>query len=305
MKPDNFLVGRGDKSALVYVIDFGLAKRYRDPKTSLHIPYKNNKRLTGTARYASINTHLGIEQSRRDDLEGICYVVTYFLRGNLPWQGMTARNKNDKYRKIMDTKIGTSLDVLCKGLPGRSVVGNWLVDEFQTMLKYCRSLKFEEDPNYIYLKGLLKDVFTRSGFQYDFEFDWNTRMPLERKLQSSERLQRFPPPQFPLSPRVPEVKLPDGEEMYPHEILMLLERRCIPGWRVRCPKTRWPSTSPLLPRTGTDFRRGFQSSQEYRRRTRRGNVLIARESDRKQEEQQEGERKKVAVVNNKCCCVVF
>ena len=119
MKPDNFLVGRGPKSAIIYIIDFGLAKRYKDPKTNLHIPFRNGKSLTGTARYASINTHMGIEQSRRDDIEGICYVLLYFLKGSLPWQGLTAKNKNDKYRRIMETKVATSTEALCKGLPGK------------------------------------------------------------------------------------------------------------------------------------------------------------------------------------------
>ena len=117
IKPDNFLIGSESQSTRISIIDFGLAKRYRDQKTGHHIPYKNNKSMTGTARYASVNTHIGIEQSRRDDLEGVCYVLMYFLRGGLPWQGLAARAKHEKYRKILEVKMSTSVETLCKGFP--------------------------------------------------------------------------------------------------------------------------------------------------------------------------------------------
>ena len=118
VKPDNFLIGKGKNKNQVYVIDFGLAKRFRDPKTGDHIPYKDGKSLTGTARYASIYTHLGIEQSRRDDLEAIGYVLMYLNTGSLPWQGLKAKTQKEKYQKIMEKKISTSLEELCKDFPG-------------------------------------------------------------------------------------------------------------------------------------------------------------------------------------------
>ncbi|XVE88687.1 hypothetical protein DITRI_Ditri19aG0088900 [Diplodiscus trichospermus] len=104
IKPDNFLMGLGRRANQVYVIDFGLSKKYRDTSTHQRIPYRENKNLTGTARYASMNTHLGIEQSRRDDLESLGYVLVYFLRGSLPWQGLKAGTKKQKYEKISEKK---------------------------------------------------------------------------------------------------------------------------------------------------------------------------------------------------------
>ncbi|CAN6336595.1 unnamed protein product [Urochloa humidicola] len=162
IKPDNFLMGLGKRANQVYVIDFGLAKKYRDTSTHQHIPYRENKNLTGTARYASVNTHLGIEQSRRDDMESLGYVLMYFLRGSLPWQGLKAGNKKQKYEKISERKIATSTEALCRGYP----------TEFASYFHYCRSLRFEDAPDYQYLKRLFRDLFIREGFQFDYVFDW-------------------------------------------------------------------------------------------------------------------------------------
>jgi serine/threonine protein kinase len=114
-------MGLNNQSNIVYLIDFGLAKKYRDGKTFHHIPYKENKTLTGTARYASINSHLGIEHSRRDDLESIAYVLIYFSKRLLPWQKMKGASKQEKYHKIMEKKMMIPVEVLCKGLPGRQI----------------------------------------------------------------------------------------------------------------------------------------------------------------------------------------
>jgi len=164
MKPDNFLMGLGKKGNLVYVIDFGLAKKFRDQRTHQHIPYREHKNLTGTARYTSINTHLGIEQSRRDDMEALGYILIYFLNGTLPWQGLRAKTKAQKYEKISEKKLSTPVEELCKGAPA----------EFATYQNYVRSLRFEEKPDYAYLRQLIRNLFHRQGFSYDYVFDWNT-----------------------------------------------------------------------------------------------------------------------------------
>ncbi|KAB2018846.1 hypothetical protein ERO13_D08G234500v2 [Gossypium hirsutum] len=162
IKPDNFLMGLGRKANQVYIIDYGLAKKYRDLQSHKHIPYRENKNLTGTARYASVNTHLGVEQSRRDDLESLGYVLIYFLRGSLPWQGLKAGTKKQKYDKISEKKMVTPVEVLCQSYPS----------EFVSYFHYCRSLRFEDKPDYSYLKRLFRELFIREGYQFDFVYDW-------------------------------------------------------------------------------------------------------------------------------------
>eukprot|EP00927_Polykrikos_kofoidii_P071642 TRINITY_DN6789_c0_g1_i2.p1 TRINITY_DN6789_c0_g1~~TRINITY_DN6789_c0_g1_i2.p1 ORF type:complete len:379 (-),score=57.59 TRINITY_DN6789_c0_g1_i2:93-1229(-) len=174
IKPDNFLIGHGKKSNIIYLIDFGLAKKYRDPRSQHHIPYRENKSLTGTARYASINAHLGVEQSRRDDLEAIGYVLMYFNRGQLPWQGVQASTKMEKYHKIMECKRSTSVESLCMGYPA----------VFSSYLTYCRALRFEDRPDYAYLRRLFKDLFMREGFVNDGLFDWSEPVGTSTEMDS-------------------------------------------------------------------------------------------------------------------------
>jgi serine/threonine protein kinase len=170
IKPDNFIMGINKKKHLVYIVDFGLSKKYKDPKTNEHIPYKDGKSLTGTARYASIFTHLGIEQARRDDLESLGYLILYMLIGELPWQGIKAKSKKEKYQKIMEKKLYTSLEQLCNGQPSKK--GYITLDEFVSFFQYCRGLQFDEKPDYSYLKCLLKSIFERYNYDYDYVYDW-------------------------------------------------------------------------------------------------------------------------------------
>jgi hypothetical protein len=170
-------VGRGNKSCIIYAIDFGLAKKYKDPKTGLHIPYRDGKNLTGTARYASINTHLGIEQARRDDIEGLGYILVYFMRGSLPWQGLKARTMKEKYEKIKEKKISTSLDALCQGFP----------DEFKTFIQYARDLKFEDRPDYSFLKNILRHICEKNQLTFNYnKYDWILKKEEARNEKKKE-----------------------------------------------------------------------------------------------------------------------
>ncbi|KAL6940503.1 hypothetical protein ACO0QE_004407 [Hanseniaspora vineae] len=179
IKPDNFLISQYQRYQssvkkccisskndpnLVYVVDFGMAKQYRDPSTKQHIPYRERKSLSGTARYMSINTHLGREQSRRDDLESLGHVFFYFLRGSLPWQGLKAPNNKLKYEKIGHTKQASSPEFLC--------MNGKFPKQFGQYLQYCRTLKFDEEPNYDYLIGLMDSVLEQSGQKDDQIYDW-------------------------------------------------------------------------------------------------------------------------------------
>ena len=163
IKPDNFTIGRGKKSHIIYLIDFGLAKKYKSSKGNHeHIKYSENKKLIGTARYASINALKGCEQGRRDDMESLGYVLMYFLRGNLPWQGLKLSKRDDRNKKIYEVKKETSPEELCVGYP----------KQFCEYIRYTRNLKFEQEPNYDYLKRLIYSVMNKYEYNFDFLFDW-------------------------------------------------------------------------------------------------------------------------------------
>ena len=166
IKPDNFVMGFQEYNAYLYLLDFGLAKKFRSSKTLIQYPYVKKKKLTGTARYASIHALEEMEQSRRDDLEAVGYVLMYFLRGNLPWQGLKIKAKEDRYKKILDKKKETSSEELCMGFP----------DEFKIFVDYTKNLGYTENPNYKMLKeNFVKLVKIKMCESFDYVYDWTTQ----------------------------------------------------------------------------------------------------------------------------------
>jgi serine/threonine protein kinase len=148
-------MGIDAQASMAYLIDFGLSKQYRNPSTYEHIPPNTGLGLIGTATFASINSHLGLELGRRDDMESLAYVLIYFLRGRLPWQDLR------RAKSIMKRKQEMTLHKLCRGLPA----------EFLSFLEHCRSLSFEEIPDYEYISNLFTDPPLREGLTV---FDWES-----------------------------------------------------------------------------------------------------------------------------------
>ena len=162
VKPENFVIGLNESSNIIHVIDFGLSRRFKDKVTGQHIPYKENRHMIGTVRYASINSLLGIEQSRRDDIEALGYVITYFFYGSLPWQSNKDKGKAEQF-KILEKKLITPPEILCKKMP----------KQFMIFFNYVRKLKFEDRPDYSYMRSIFAMLlFSRTKVGMKFCFDW-------------------------------------------------------------------------------------------------------------------------------------
>lgn len=160
IKPNNFVFGVDDKQKELYLIDYGFTKKLII--NGNHIPYKENRDFKGTYRYSSLNSHLGIEQSRRDDLESLAYVLIYLLKGSLPWQNVRIKDKTEKIKKIKKIKAETSSEKLCEKLP----------EEFLNILKYSKKLEFDEKPDYEFLKKCLMNCMVKFGYEFDSQFCW-------------------------------------------------------------------------------------------------------------------------------------
>lgn len=154
-------MGVGTQATIVHVVDFGLAKRYLIHDT--HIPYNDHCELSGTARFSSLNVHFGVENTRRDDMESLVYVLLYFLRGSLPWQHIHDTTK-ERELALLNIKKKTSTKSLCSGFPS----------EFGQFLEYTRSLNFSDSPDYAFIRCLFASVRDREGYRLDGVFDWTT-----------------------------------------------------------------------------------------------------------------------------------
>ena len=180
IKPDNFAMGLDELSNIVYLIDFGLAKKYRSMTTLIQYPITKKNKLTGTARYASINVLKGYEHSRRDDLESMGYILIYFLKGNLPWQNIKAKTKEEKYIKILQKKIEISSYELCKGFP----------KDIENFLEYTKNLEYDERPDYKFLRKLFDNIMKKENFNYDYIYDWTTLE--EKESRKNNRIKTEP-----------------------------------------------------------------------------------------------------------------
>ena len=160
IKPENFLVGNPDTS-IIYIIDFGLSKKYRSSRTGKHISFSKNNKFYGTMNFSSINAMKGYQMSRRDDMISIGYMLIYLINGKLPWS-ILEKGKLERFRKILSIKSNTTNEELCKYLP----------IEFYEYMNYVKSLKFEEKPNYIYLRKLFLSVLDGMNDKYDLKFSW-------------------------------------------------------------------------------------------------------------------------------------
>ena len=179
IKPDNLVMGLKEKNSILYLIDFGLAKKFRSSKTLMQYPYIRKKKMTGTARYASIHALEEMEQSRRDDLESTAYVLLYFLRGSLPWQGLKIKAKENRYKKILAKKKEITSEELCETFP----------EEFKYFVDYAKNLGYTENPDYEKLRNnfliLVKEKMCRN---FDFIYDWTTKSDIQQRDDSIDIL---------------------------------------------------------------------------------------------------------------------
>jgi serine/threonine protein kinase len=186
IKPDNFVIGRNENNKIIYLIDFGFARKYRSSRTGKHIKFKKTGMLLGSLNCMSINANKALEQSRRDDLESVGYMLILLAKLYLPWLELCKLKTMDnltKLKKVLELKIATTPEQLCKGLP----------EEFIKYIQYCKKLKFEEDPDYNYLRSLFTSVLMKNNLKNDYNFFWVIKLSDSKlkKENNKERINNF------------------------------------------------------------------------------------------------------------------
>lgn len=185
IKPHNFLIGNKNPG-IIYIIDFGLSKKFRSEKGK-HVRFSISRNITGTPRYCSVNALRGVEQSRRDDLESLCYVLLYFFKGKLPWQGLKISNRTERFIKINEIKREFKAEMACKGLP----------KEYEDFYRYVKNLEFEEHPDYYFMKNCFKLIILKMNTTNDGMFSWLNRssLPMNKIMLPINLSQRKQSPQ--------------------------------------------------------------------------------------------------------------
>ncbi|EAR98924.2 casein kinase I (macronuclear) [Tetrahymena thermophila SB210] len=176
INPGNFLIGSGNLLNQIFITGLGYSKRYFQ-RDGTHIPYREDKSLVGTPRYVSLNMHIGIEPSRRDDLISLFYCLIYFLKGSLPWQGLKIGRRNEMFVK----KLNTPIQELCLGFP----------NEFIEYYNYVGKLSFEEKPDYSYCQSLFRQCFQKMGYEKDSNFDWIIIVNERKQQQDKNSVAKF------------------------------------------------------------------------------------------------------------------
>ena len=178
IKPHNFLVGSKNEG-LIYMIDFGLAKKFKSDRGN-HVKFTICKHITGTPRFCSSYAMRGVEQSRRDDLESLCYMIIYFFKGLLPWQGLKFDDKLERFNIIAQMKRTIKVENLCEDLP----------QEVVTFCKYVKKLGFTENPRYEYMKSLFLSLLSRNNLENDYKFSWMQK-DLEVNNNEEKRIHNY------------------------------------------------------------------------------------------------------------------
>ena len=201
LKPENLLVTKNIRDGLIYLIDYGLSKKYKHVKNDIHITFRNDRPLTGTLRYISINTHKGFEQSRRDDIESACYIIIYFLNGKLNWDGIKCKTKEEKIQKIMEKKEEFKNNKEYKNLH----------PSFSQIMQYIYNLNFEEKPNYEYIFGVINKGLEQFNGESNYEkslYDWQS---IEFVVEPIFMIEEIKQKKF-LEKRKEEIKRKEEEE---------------------------------------------------------------------------------------------